>query len=42
MSRTEEEALESGTLWWDAELFSGRPDARRLLAPRLPELSDEE
>ena len=42
MSRTEQEALESGTVWRDAELFSGRPDWRRLLALRLPELSDEE
>jgi len=25
MSDTEREALESGTTWWDAELFSGRP-----------------
>jgi len=26
MSNTEREALEAGTIWWDAELFSGQPD----------------
>ncbi|MGR8933464.1 MAG: acyl-CoA dehydrogenase [Gammaproteobacteria bacterium] len=26
MSETEREALEAGTVWWDAELFSGRPN----------------
>jgi acyl-CoA dehydrogenase len=30
MSRTEQEALEAGGTWWDAELFSGRPDWSRL------------
>ena len=25
MSQTEREALEAGTVWWDGELFSGRP-----------------
>jgi hypothetical protein len=25
MSATEREALDAGTVWWDAELFSGRP-----------------
>jgi len=28
---TEREALEAGTVWWDRELFSGRPDWRVLL-----------
>ena len=31
MSDTEREALEAGTVWWDGELFSGRPNWRRLL-----------
>jgi acyl-CoA dehydrogenase len=31
MSQTEREALEAGTVWWDGELFSGRPDWQRLL-----------
>ena len=26
MSDTEREALEAGTVWWEAEIFSGRPD----------------
>ena len=26
MSQTEREALEAGNTWWDAELFSGKPD----------------
>ena len=35
MSQTEREALEAGNVWWDGELFSGRPKWRRLrkLAP---------
>ena len=32
MSQTEREALEAGTVWWDGELFSGKPDWRKLLA----------
>ncbi|MGZ5599805.1 MAG: acyl-CoA dehydrogenase [Methylobacter sp.] len=31
MSQTEREALEAGTTWWDAELFSGNPDWKVLL-----------
>ncbi|HUL80781.1 MAG TPA: acyl-CoA dehydrogenase, partial [Gammaproteobacteria bacterium] len=34
MSRTEQDALEAGGIWWDGELFSGIPDWRKLL--RLP------
>src|SRR5690606_35325312 len=30
MSQTEREALEAGNTWWDAELFSGKPDWRKL------------
>src|SRR5262245_31803705 len=26
VSQTEREALDAGTVWWDGELFSGRPD----------------
>ncbi|HXN10886.1 MAG TPA: hypothetical protein VN859_06555, partial [Steroidobacteraceae bacterium] len=29
MSATERDALEAGTVWWDGELFSGKPDWRR-------------
>ncbi len=42
MSETEREALESGTTWWDAELFSGRPKWKNLLKHPKPSLSDEE
>lgn len=31
MSDTEREAIEAGTVWWDGELFSGRPDWQKLL-----------
>jgi acyl-CoA dehydrogenase len=30
MSDTERIALEAGTVWWDGELFSGRPDWQKL------------
>ena len=30
MGETERIALEAGTVWWDAEIFSGMPDWRRL------------
>ena len=36
MSQTEREALEAGTVWWDGELFSGRPDWNKLLALSTP------
>ena len=42
MSRTEKEAIEAGTVWWDGELFSGKPDWRKLLAFPDPKLSPEE
>jgi acyl-CoA dehydrogenase len=31
LGETERIALEAGTVWWDAELFSGRPDWHKLL-----------
>ena len=31
MSATEREALEAGTVWWDGELFTGKPDWNKLL-----------
>ncbi len=31
MSDTEREALEAGSVWWEGELFSGRPDWARLV-----------
>ena len=42
MSQTEREALEAGTVWWDGELFSGRPDWAALLASPQPTLTAEE
>ena len=42
MSETEKEAIDAGTVWWDADLFSGRPDWNRLLATPAPQLSPEE
>jgi acyl-CoA dehydrogenase len=42
MSQTEKEALDAGTVWWDADLFSGRPDWDKLLAIPAPRLSPEE
>src|SRR5690348_9646223 len=32
VSQTEQEALDAGSIWWDADLFSGRPDWKKLLA----------
>ena len=42
MSSTEREALEAGTVWWDAELFSGKPDWKKLRSLPKPELKQEE
>ena len=42
MSTSEKEALDAGTVWWDAELFSGRPDWKKLLQYKKPQLTDEE
>src|SRR4051812_24736616 len=42
MSPTEKEAIDAGTVWWDADLFSGKPDWDKLLATPAPKLSAEE
>ncbi|MGD8886621.1 MAG: acyl-CoA dehydrogenase family protein, partial [Gammaproteobacteria bacterium] len=42
MSQTEREALEAGSVWWDGELFSGRPDWRKMLDTPRPQLTAEE
>ncbi|MCG8432624.1 MAG: acyl-CoA dehydrogenase, partial [Gammaproteobacteria bacterium] len=42
MSDTEREALEAGTVWWDGDLFTGRPDWHKLLGFPKPKLSEEE
>ncbi len=42
MSQTEADAINAGTVWWDGELFSGRPDWAKLLAYPAPALTSEE
>jgi acyl-CoA dehydrogenase len=42
MSQTEKEAIDAGTVWWDGDLFSGRPDWEKLFATPAPRLSAEE
>jgi acyl-CoA dehydrogenase len=42
LGETERIALNAGTVWWDADLFSGRPDWRRLYAFEFGALSTEE
>src|SRR5437899_4049170 len=42
MSQTEREAIEAGTVWWDGELFSGRPQWQKLLDSPVPALTPEE
>lgn len=42
MSDTEREAIEAGDVWWDADLFTGNPEWRRLLDMPPARLSDEE
>ncbi|MCW5593204.1 MAG: acyl-CoA dehydrogenase [Burkholderiales bacterium] len=42
MSDTEREALEAGSVWWDADLFTGRPDWKKMLAYPAAKLTPEE
>lgn len=42
LSSTEQEALDAGTVWWDAELFSGKPRWRKLLRQPAPSLTERE
>ncbi|WP_281947587.1 acyl-CoA dehydrogenase FadE [Vibrio parahaemolyticus] len=42
MSQTEKEALDAGTVWWEAELFKGKPEWEKLHAVQAPKLSAEE
>lgn len=42
ISQTEQEALDAGSIWWDADLFTGRPDWKKLLAYPQARLSAEE
>ena len=42
ISQTEQEALDAGTVWWEGDLFSGKPDWEKLLAYPKPQLTAEE
>ncbi|MCF6218102.1 MAG: acyl-CoA dehydrogenase [Gammaproteobacteria bacterium] len=42
LSKTEQEALDAGTVWWDGDLFSGKPDWEKLLKINTSTLSEEE
>jgi acyl-CoA dehydrogenase len=42
MSDTEREALDAGTVWWEGELFTGRPDWSQLTSLPAPSLTEAE
>ncbi|RJE77072.1 acyl-CoA dehydrogenase [Pseudoalteromonas sp. MSK9-3] len=42
LSQTEQEAMEAGDTWWDAELFSGKPNWQQWHQIDAPLLSDKE
>jgi acyl-CoA dehydrogenase len=42
LSETEQQALDAGTVWWDAELFTGKPNWSRLLDAPKPYLTKDE
>ena len=42
MSQTEKEAIDAGTVWWDGDLFSGKPGWDKLLATPEARLTSEE
>ncbi|MEI7189536.1 acyl-CoA dehydrogenase FadE [Dickeya dianthicola] len=42
MSKTEKEAIDAGTTWWEGELFRGAPDWHTLHAYPRPALTPEE
>ncbi|MDZ7903624.1 MAG: hypothetical protein U5L01_14235 [Rheinheimera sp.] len=42
LSDTEREAMEAGDVWWDGELFKGKPDWAKLHAIPKPQLSADE
>lgn len=42
MSSTEREALEAGDVWWEAEMFRGRPNWKKLLEFKYTRLTREE
>ena len=42
MSRTEKEAIDAGTTWWEGDLFRGKPEWEKLHNYPQPELTEEE
>src|SRR5258706_13686894 len=42
ISQTEQEALDAGSIWWDADLFSGKPDWNKMFSYPQAKLSPEE
>ena len=42
ISETERTAIESGSVWAEAELFSGKPDFRKLMNEPYPSMTAEE
>lgn len=42
LSSTEKEALDAGNTWWDAQIFTGKPDWKQLLKAPKPSISVEE
>ena len=36
VSQTEQEALDAGSIWWDADLFTGAPTGRSCSSTRTP------
>ncbi len=42
MTSTEREALESGTVWWEGDMFRGKPDWKKLLDFNATKLTAEE
>lgn len=42
LSQTEREAMEAGDIWWDGDLFRGKPDWQKLLDTKQSELNADE
>lgn len=42
ISDTEQTAIDTGTVWWDGELFSGKPDFNKLIDLPDPKFTQEE
>lgn len=42
ISETEQTAIDAGTVWMEGELFSGKPDFKRMMNESYPDLNDKE